>query len=523
MAISTRTKAQFAAVGIASALLLTACGGGTSTSTSGAAGVGEIDPTAVLTVAYAGTSKNLDPLLQDTLGGWGYVSLLYDRLTMVDEQDNLVPGLATAWEFAPDGSYLELKLRDGVTFNDGAKFDAAAVAANIKRGQTLPGSTAKGFKAITAVTPVDDLTVRLELAPGGGVELPGLFSTPVGMMVSPTAIAAGADLRNGPGMAGSGAYLVDKYVPSESLSVKRSDREYWDPEGGRLAGMQITTMPEASTRLNGVQTGALDASWVSSASEVVQAQTLSEKGVLNIEKTPFRSTLGVYLRPRGDMANAELRQAVAYSIDPAAVNALFSGNCTPSNQFFTESSWAYDDDYKYPYAYDPAKAKALLAKNGGASVNLTFGAGSNTEKPSNVLQALLSDNGFDASLNPTPLNQLEPRYMAGDFDQMVSNAMTPKMDPAETVEVYMLDGYDVADGDPEIAALAKKAADPTMPEDQRAALYKQISAKTLEKAFWIPICHQTLATIFNDKVVGADALPWANQGVFDPRTLAMTK
>ncbi|GAA4482016.1 ABC transporter substrate-binding protein [Rhodococcus olei] len=505
------------------ALTVAACGGGAGNGPT-VAGRGEIDPAAVLRVASAGTAKNLDPYLQDTIGGWSYLTPLFDRLVMVDEHDKLIPGLATSWNFAPDGSHLDLTLRDDVTFNDGTPFTAEAVAANIHRGKTLEGSVAAApFKSIVDVTSVDEHTARIALAPGSGVELPGLFSTNVGMMISPKAIAAGADIRNDPGLAGSGPYVVTKFVPSESLTMKRGDRTYWDPEVGRVGGIEIRTIPDASTRLNGMQTGALDVTWVSSASEVVQAQTLAQQGSFNIDKVPFRSTLGVYLQPQGALANPELRQAVAHAVDPESIRALYSGNCTPYRQIFPESSWASDPGYQYPYSFDPEKAKELVQKNGGARVSLTFGAGSNTEKPSNVIQAALTAAGFDADLNPVPLSQLEPRYIAGDFGQMVSNAFTPKMDPAETVNNYLLRNYAIAKGDPEVAGLAAKAADPTLSDDARAALYKEISARTLSEATWIPICHQTNATLYSNRIVNATSIPWVNTGIFDLRHVAMTR
>lgn len=508
------------------ALSLSACGGGATGTTGGGASeaAGEIDPTAVLRIASAGSSNTLDPHQQSEIGGWSHLTALFDRLMSLDADDKIVPGLAKSWEFSSDGKYLDLSLREDVTFNDGTPFDADAVAANITRGQTLPGSTAAGaFKGIVGVSAPDKYTARIELAPGAGVELPGVFTTPAGMMISPAVIAAGTDIRNDPGLAGSGPYVVTHYIPAETLTTKRSDRPYWDPEGGRLGGIEIKLISDASTRLNAVQTGALDLTWVSSASEVVQATTLAERGAFDIDKVPFRSTLGVYLRPTGQFADPLLRQAVARSIDPEEVKALFSGNCTPHNQMFPETSSAFDPDYRYPYSFDLDKAKSLVQQKGGAEIALTFGSGSNTEKPTNVIQSALSTAGFDAELSPVPLNQLEPRFIAGEFDQMVSNAFTPKVDPAETVNYYLINNYKLADGDPEILALAEKAADPTMSEKDRAALYHQISAKTLEKATWIPICHQTNATLSNSKVVGADNVPWVNTGIYDLRHLAMTK
>ena len=50
-----------------------------------------------------------------------------------------MPQLATSYEWSADHKALTLKLRSGVTFHDGEKFDAAAVKYNIERHKTMAG------------------------------------------------------------------------------------------------------------------------------------------------------------------------------------------------------------------------------------------------------------------------------------------------------------------------------------------------------------------------------------------------
>ncbi|PBC37324.1 peptide ABC transporter substrate-binding protein [Rhodococcus sp. ACPA4] len=519
-------KGKIAAVSLVAALAVAGCGGGGGTSTAGGstASAADIDRAAVLRVTASAPTRNLDPYLQTSYGGWGYLTPMFDRLTMVDKEGNLVPGLAESWEFSSDGGYLELKLRDDVSFHDGTKFDAAALAANVQRGKTMAGSTVvAALDDITSVDVVDPTTARLNLTKGSGVELPGLFSTNVGMMVSPKTIEAGTDIRNDPGQSGSGPYTVTNYVPEESLEVTRAQGDYWDPAAGLLGGISFKTMPDATTRLNGMQTAATDISWVSSANEIVQAQSLADRNVLGIDKVKFRNVLGVFMRARDDLAKPEVRQAVAHAIDPEAISALFSGTCTPYRQMYPESSWAADPSYQYPYTFDVDKAKSLVESAGGAKITLTFGAGTNTEKPANVIQSSLAAAGFEAELNPVPNTQNEPGYIAGTFQSMVSNSFSPKVDPAETVNTFVVGPYDFGNGNPEIAALATKAANPTLSQDERAGLYHEIWSKTLAEAMFVPICNQTNATIFSDKVVNADNIPWVDTGIFDLRYVGMTK
>jgi peptide/nickel transport system substrate-binding protein len=222
-----RTMAVAAAVSVVAA----SCGGGTSPSTASEGRAGELDRAAVLRVTGAGSTRNLDPYLQTSSGGRSYLTPIFDRLTVVDGSGLLQPKLAESWQFAPDGSYLELKLRKDVTFHDGARFDAAVVAANIERGRTMEGSAVvTALQDITGVENVDDYTAHLNLAPGTGVELPGVFSTNVGMMVSPKAIESGTDLRNDPGPSGSGAYVVSAYAPDKAGDLQAMVSNSFSPK-----------------------------------------------------------------------------------------------------------------------------------------------------------------------------------------------------------------------------------------------------------------------------------------------------
>ena len=61
---------------------------------------------------------------------------LCDKLIDLNDKLQFVPQLATAWTWSPNSRALTLTLRNGVTFQDGEKFDADAVKANIERYRT---------------------------------------------------------------------------------------------------------------------------------------------------------------------------------------------------------------------------------------------------------------------------------------------------------------------------------------------------------------------------------------------------
>ncbi|TMK59226.1 MAG: hypothetical protein E6G60_14995, partial [Actinobacteria bacterium] len=76
----------------------------------------------------------------------------------------IAPGLATKWA-TPDPQTVELTLREGVEFSDGAAFNAAAVKTAWERllASSVPTIPAE-IKAITNIEAVNDTTLRIRLS-----------------------------------------------------------------------------------------------------------------------------------------------------------------------------------------------------------------------------------------------------------------------------------------------------------------------------------------------------------------------
>ncbi len=103
-----------------------------------------------LRVGLAEDPDVLDPSLARSFVGRVVFAGLCDKLLDIDEKLAIQPQLATSYEWSADSKALTLKLRQGVTFHDGEKFDAAAVKFNIERHKTLPGSNRRGELAPVA-------------------------------------------------------------------------------------------------------------------------------------------------------------------------------------------------------------------------------------------------------------------------------------------------------------------------------------------------------------------------------------
>ncbi|HEY3848305.1 MAG TPA: ABC transporter substrate-binding protein, partial [Acetobacteraceae bacterium] len=92
-----------------------------------------------LRIALREDADLLDPTLARTYVGRIVFAGLCDKLFDIDEKLQIVPQLATGYEWA-DPKTLLIHLRPNVKFQDGEAFDAAAVVYTLQRDLTASGS-----------------------------------------------------------------------------------------------------------------------------------------------------------------------------------------------------------------------------------------------------------------------------------------------------------------------------------------------------------------------------------------------
>src|SRR5881396_3129974 len=118
-----------------------------------------------LRIGLAEDPDVLDPSMARTFVGRIVFAGLCDKLFDLDEKLNIVPQLATGYEWSGDNKALTVKLRSGVTFHDGEKLDAAAVKYTLERHKNMQGSNRRGELAVvTSVETPDSSTVKINLA-----------------------------------------------------------------------------------------------------------------------------------------------------------------------------------------------------------------------------------------------------------------------------------------------------------------------------------------------------------------------
>ncbi|SCC34841.1 ABC transporter substrate-binding protein [Kosakonia oryziphila] len=384
----------------------------------------------VLRIGLGADPDMLDPHLARTYYGRFVFASLCDRLVDVDENLKVVPGLAKAWSWSEDGKTLTMDLRDGVTFHDGEKFDAAAAKFSLDRALTLPGSLRKSeISSVESVEVTGPMQITLHLKTPDSALLMQLTDR-AGAMLAPTA-AKKPDFAAHPVC--SGPYKFDSRVSQDRIVLSRFDN-YWNKGAYHFDKVIYLPIPDASVRLANLRAGDLDLSEGIVPSDV---KTVENDGKLKLAKVTGLGYQGITFNinngkvPANDpFKDARVREAFSQAIDREALNqVVFEGLYAPANQPFSPVS-PYHVNLPVP-PRDVEKAKALLKAAGvqtPITVSLLVPNNPTSQQVAQVLQAMTAEAGFNVNLQMTEFATLLDRQQRGDF-QLSYSGWSGRPDP----------------------------------------------------------------------------------------------
>jgi peptide/nickel transport system substrate-binding protein len=444
---------------------------------------GEIAEDGVLRYAHSiAPSQGLDPHLSSQSQDVVWMAPVYEALITELPDASLAPGLATSWEFVDDDTALVMELREGVTFHDGAAFDADVVKANIERAQSIEGSSVVGMIAvIDSVEVVDPLTVRFNLN-GPAATLPRNLSDRAGMMISPNSLDD-PDLANKP--VGAGMYEVREYRPGDRLVLDRFD-EYWNPEWNRLAELEIIQMVDSTTRLNALRSGEVDLA-ILNATEYTQARDIP-----TLETQQFESTNIVRFGPNRTKAGQDdvrVRQALMYGLDrEAIVQAIWGEYAEPTSQWYGPSFPAgYVPELDDAYPHDPEKARALLAEAGyadGLDIEMLVAQVFPSDALAQIAQAQWAEIGVNVTLRTVEPSATASTFYGELVGDVVTGNVTGRTDPAMMLALFFDPNSFTNPGGhvvPEILEAYEKTLVP-LPDEERIPLLHDLVRASVEQA-----------------------------------------
>jgi len=285
---------------------------------------------------------------------------LHDALVKPMPGNMLAPSLAESWTVSPDQRVYDFKLREGLRFHNGDPFTAEDVKFSFER--------AKGAKLLQAkvreVRVVDRYRVRFQLAEPWPdfMTFYGTLATSAGWIAPKKYLEqVGVDgFKKHP--IGLGPYKFVSHTPGVEL-VMEAFEGYWrkTPSVKRLV---YKSVPETTTRLAMLKRGDVDVAYLLDAP---MAEDVKRDPTLRLA---FSGAIGTFYLdffeqwdPKSPWADHRVRLAASHAIDRKAINeaenlgaSRLTGNVVPRPFEFAIPI--------EPHAYDPARARKLLAEAG---------------------------------------------------------------------------------------------------------------------------------------------------------------
>ncbi len=356
--------------------------------------------TPMVFLAAENMTGNWDPTSHTNLAQMNLESMVFGTLTRapMSEEDpsEIKYELATSLELLNDYT-LEVKLRDDVTFHNGAPFTAEDVKATYEYA-SQPNRPAAWHPGRCEVEVIDDYTARIHTEASG-------FPASIYILLSSfLPIMSAADIEDGsisdrPN--GTGPF---KYVERRGNDTNLEAFNDYFAGKPNLTGIRYSFVGDASSRLLALMNREAD---VIERLEPEQLDTLREAEGIKINKMLSVENKYLWFRCSKPPFNDErLRLAACHAIDHTQILALMGEAGQECRAHISPVKFGYSDLEEYP-TFDPERCQKLLREAGyprGEGLPeleyiTSIGFYPKSQEYGQLITAMLQAQGFPVTLN----------------------------------------------------------------------------------------------------------------------------
>ena len=429
--------------------------------------------------------------------------LAYEQTTnkdgvRVENFDKLAPALAESWDVSPDNRSITFHLSSAKAAN-GDTLSADDIMWTFDRGWHLKATFYWYMTQMLKITDfsafqkLDDHTVKVTV-PNPSPLLAKLWvNNDLGIIDSTeakkhlTTEDPWGSTWLGTHSASFAPYAIETYTPGQQV-VYAANENYFRG-APKLKRIIFREMPTSSNRVVALQAGAID------VAEWLLPRELSLLG--NMPGVKVRTVFGNYIH-RVEMNNAaapfsdqRVREALNYLVPRDAIQkSVYYGTARPTQSPVSEIYPGFADK-DFPYTYDVAKAKALLAQAGfanGFKTELGYRTGDEIEEQiAVILKTSFAQAGVDLQLEKMPSSSLVAKYTKAEMPMYFLRDMAIVPDAAYVVNLW-LNSASLVDysrfKDPTVDTLINNALTST---DEKARIGDMQRAQQIvvEEAPWI--------------------------------------
>ena len=316
---------------------------------------------------------------------------VYDYLVDVTVDNTIAPRLARDWQISEDGLTYIFTLADGVTFHDGAPLTAEDVVwtFNRLRDPDLGLPTADLYSNIADIQATGDLEVTFTLTQTNPFFLFDLSDN--------HALVMKADTQDPNDFNGTGPFMVSDYIPEDRLVVT-ANPDYFIDGQPNLEEIDFIFFNDQTAQVEALRGGQVDLVMVISTDSFVSLQDTPGLQMLQVATNGFDL---VRLRADQEPGNdPRVIQALKLATDRQAIFDLVLqgfgeiGRDSPIGPMYTQY---YTEDTPLP-ARDVEQAQQLLSDAGyGDGLDLTMHVPDTGNRPN--LATVLKQQWAEAGVN----------------------------------------------------------------------------------------------------------------------------
>jgi len=306
---------------------------------------------------------SLMPMLSTDSASHAVTGIVFNGLTKVDKDLNIVGDVAQEWTISEDGRIITFLLKKGVRWHDGKPLTARDVKFTFDtiRDPDTGCPYIASYSDIEKVEAIGDHTVRFVYSAPYAPALSKL-----GTEIMPFHLLENADMRSTPfkrSPAGSGPYIFKRWKTDQYI-ILESNHDYFEHRPF-IDKYVIRVIPDQAVQYLELITGGIDTMGLTSYQYLYRAETEVFKARHNRYRYLARSYSYIgYNLKEGLFKDRRVRRALSYAINKKEIiEGVLLGLGEPcSGPFFVETP--YYNEAAESYGYDLAKARALLREAG---------------------------------------------------------------------------------------------------------------------------------------------------------------
>ncbi len=322
------------------------------------------NPSDAYVQASIGDARVLIPFLADDVSSSSICALVYNGLTKVDKDLNIVGDLALKWDISEDGKVITFFLRKNVFWHDGKNFTALDVEFTYKT--ILDPKTAcpyvASYKDISKIEVIDPYTVRFVFS---SPYAPALLK--LGMGIIPKHIFKDVnDIRSGDysrNPIGTGPYVFSKWESGQYI-ILESNEKYFE-HAPYIKRYVFRIVPDQSVQFLELVSGGVDSVSLNPYQYIYRTNT--QEFNRSTAKYKYLSQSYTYIGYNFNdpiFSDVKVRKALSYAIDKKEIiKAVLLGMGEPSSGPFLKGSPYYNESAP-GYDFDFDKARMLLSEAG---------------------------------------------------------------------------------------------------------------------------------------------------------------